>query len=129
MIFFEAVSDLFCAPVVVGGDSIRAGGGNRTGIVLSLQESSETDEELCLVAATAMAAAGFEAFYLCKAPPAPHVHSHNALGLPGASCCPQIAETQRQLRTLSVTFLALELGSWEPLASLQVEREQMQSPY
>lgn len=74
-----------------------------------------------------MAAAGFRAFYLCNGLPVPHVHSHNALGLPGASCCPQIAETQRQLQTLSVTFLALELGSWEPLASLQVEQEQMQS--
>jgi hypothetical protein len=100
----------------------------RTGIVVAPEESS-TDEELCLGAASAMAAAGLGAFYLCNGRLASHVHSHNALGFPGASCCPRIAETQRQLRTLSVTFLALELGSWEPLASLQVEQEQMQSPY
>lgn len=42
---------------------------------------------------------------------------------------PPIVLTQKQLWTLSVTFLALELGSWEPLASLQVEQEQMQNPY
>lgn len=82
-----------------------------------------------MAVASAMAAAGSGAFIFPMACLLPLLTPNKALGLLRASLLPPTVLTQRQLWILSVTFLALELGSWEPLASLQVEQEQMQSPY
>lgn len=78
-----------------------------------------------------MAAAGLGPFIFAMACllPVPIPTMHWAYRAPSLPRCPQIAETQRQLRTLFVTFLALELGSWEPLAGLQVKQEQMQNQH
>lgn len=83
-----------------------------------------------MAVASAMAAAGSGAFIFPMAFLLPLLIPNKALGLlRPPPLLPPTVLTQRQLWILSVTFLALELGSWEPLASLQVEQEQMQSPY
>lgn len=81
-----------------------------------------------MAVASAMAAAGSGAFIFPMACLLPLLILKKALGLLSPLLPPTVL-IQRQLWILSVTFLALELGSWEPLAGLQVEQEQMQSPY